>query len=68
MQRVCKKGWKVVVSVYSEKSLDLRVKSYEKVGVGILKIEKGVIYANGFISEQFSKEELEDLFKKFFKK
>jgi len=66
MRRVCRKGGKVIVSVYSEKSLDLRVKSYKKVGVEILKIEEGVVYARGFISEQFSKEELENLFKKFF--
>jgi len=66
MRRVCRKGGKVIVSVYSEKSLDLRVKSYKKVDVEILKIEEGVVYARGFISEQFSKEELENLFKKFF--
>ena len=66
MRRVCRKGGKVIVSVYSEKSLDLRVKSYKKVGVEILKIEEGVVYAKGFISKQFSKEELENLFKKFF--
>ena len=67
MRRVCKKGGKVIVSVYSEKSLDLRVKSYKRAGFEILKIEDDAVYIKGgVISEQFSKEELKNLFKKFF--
>ena len=67
MRRVCRKGGKVIVSVYSEKSLDLRVKSYKRAGFEILKIEDDAVYIKGgVISEQFSKEELKNLFKKFF--
>lgn len=66
MKRVCKRGGKIIISVYSEKSAGIRKKDYEKVGLHIIKIEQGVIYTEeGLISEQFTQTKLEDLFHNF---
>ncbi len=63
MKRVCKNGGKIIISVYSEKALKTRLESYKKVDLPIIKIKGGTIYAEeGFISEQFTKPQLEKLF------
>ena len=65
MKRVCKKDGKIIISVYNDKSLEIRKKSYEKVGLHITKIKDGIIYTKeGLISEQFSKPQLQQLFDK----
>jgi len=66
MKRVCKKGGKIIISVYSERALEIRKKDYEKVGLHITKFENGIIYTEeGLISEQFTKPQLEELFNSF---
>lgn len=63
MKRVCKEGGKIIISVYSERSLEIRKKDYEKVGLHITKLENGTIYTEeGLVSEQFTKPQLKDLF------
>jgi len=65
MKRVCKKDGKIIISVYNDKSLEIRKEDYEKVGLHITKIKNGVIYTKeGLISEQFSKPQLKELFDK----
>lgn len=66
MKRVCKKDGRIIISVYSEKSSEIRKKDYEKVGLTITKIENGIIYTKeGLVSEQFTKPQLENLFNDF---
>jgi len=63
MKRVTKKGGKILVSVYSEKALDIRLKEYNRIGIKIKKISKGIIYTdNHLILEQFDKEKIESIF------
>ena len=65
MKRVCKKDGKIIISVYSDKALEIRKKDYEKVGLHITKIKNNIIYTEeGLISEQFSKPQLKELFDK----
>ena len=63
MKRVTKKGGKILVSVYSEKALNIRLKEYNRIGIKIKKISKGIIYTdNHLILEQFDKEKIESIF------
>jgi len=63
MKRVCKKDGEIIISVYSENALETRKNDYEKVGLHITKIEGGkVTTKEGLISEQFSKEQLIQIF------
>ena len=63
MARLAKPGGKIVVSVYSENALDVRISDYKRVGLHIEKIEDGRIYTKeGLVSEQFDKNELGELF------
>jgi 2-polyprenyl-6-hydroxyphenyl methylase/3-demethylubiquinone-9 3-methyltransferase len=63
MKRVCKSNGKIIISVYSEKSLEIRKNDYEKVGLHITKIDNGIIQTKeGLISEQFTKSQLGKLF------
>jgi len=65
MKRVCSLGGMIIVSVYSENSLDVRRTDYEKIGLHIERIEKGIVYTKeGLISEQFTKEQLAEIFNK----
>ncbi len=65
MKRVCKKEGKIIISVYNDKSLEIRKKDYEKVGLHITKIENGIVYTKeGLISQQFTKLQLKQLFDK----
>ncbi len=68
MKRVLKKDGKIVISVYSEDAFEERMNNYKASGVLIREV-KGttVIFDESLgdnISEQFSKKELEDIFKK----
>ena len=63
IKRVLKKNGKIIVSVYSEKATDARIKGYKKVGLHIEKIENGRVYfKEKHITEQFSKEQLNKIF------
>ena len=66
MKRVLKNSGKIIISVFSEDALEDRMKIYMASGVEIKKIENGkVIFDESLgdnISEQFSKEQLEDIF------
>ncbi|MEM2089797.1 MAG: class I SAM-dependent methyltransferase [Candidatus Pacearchaeota archaeon] len=63
MQRVTKKGGKIIISVYSENALNIRIKEYKRIGIKIKKIQNGTVYSeNGLILEQFNKEKLKRLF------
>jgi len=66
MKRVLKKSGKIIISVFSEDALEERMKVYKASGVEIKKIENGkVVFDESLgdnISEQFSKEQLEDIF------
>lgn len=66
MKRVLKNNGKIIISVYSEKALPIRIKSYKKVRWPIINTtKKGTVYVKGgIISEQFSKEKLKKIFKK----
>ena len=65
MKRVCKKGGKIIISVYNDKALEIRKKDYKKVGLHIIKIKDGIVYTKeGLISEQFTKQQLKELFDK----
>ena len=65
MKRVTKKGGKIIISVYSEKALPVRLKEYKRVGVEIKTIKDGLIITiEGIVTEQFSKRELKIIFNK----
>jgi len=65
MKRVCKKGGKIIISVYSEAALKNRIEDYKEAGLHIVKTEGGTIYTEeGLVSEQFSVESLRDIFRK----
>jgi len=64
MKRVTKKSGKIILAVYSERALKLRIKEYEQVGVKITKIEGGKIhFEKGITSEQFSEKQIKEIFK-----
>ena len=66
MKRILKNSGKIIISVFSEDALEDRMKIYKASGVEIKKIENGkVVFDESLgdnISEQFSKEQLEDIF------
>ena len=63
MKRVTKKGGKIIISVYSEKALDVRIKQYKKIGMKIKKVQNGTVYTkDDLILEQFTKEEIRKIF------
>lgn len=63
MKRVCRKGGKIIISVYSDKSFKIRKKSYEKIGLHITKVEDRIVYTKeGLISEYFTEQQLEKIF------
>tara|TARA_Y100000310_G_C20499850_1_gene723416 strand:+ start:109 stop:750 length:642 start_codon:yes stop_codon:yes gene_type:complete len=66
MKRLIKKDGKILLSVYSEGANSKRATAYESVGLKIKTIENGKIhFEDGLISEEFSKDELEEIFEKF---
>jgi len=69
MKRVLKDDGIIIISVFSEDALPERMKVYERVGVKIKEVtEKGkVVFDEDLganVSEQFSKQELEEIFEK----
>jgi ubiquinone/menaquinone biosynthesis C-methylase UbiE len=65
MKRVVKKNGKIILSVYSEKALATRLENYSRVKFPIIKINynTGEIYSSGGdFTEQFSRQQLENLF------
>jgi ubiquinone/menaquinone biosynthesis C-methylase UbiE len=66
IKRVLKNTGKIIISVFSEDALEERMRVYKATGVKIKAIEGGnVVFDESlgdYISEQFSKEELEDIF------
>jgi len=67
MKRVTKKGGKIIVSIYSEKALPVRVEGYKKVGWVIIKKstkERTIYTKDGLTSEQFSKRKIKKIFQK----
>lgn len=68
MKRVVKDDGILIISCYSENAFEERMKMYEKANAEIKEVKGTTIIFNedigDNISEQFSKEELEDLFKK----
>ncbi|MCH8741553.1 class I SAM-dependent methyltransferase [Patescibacteria group bacterium] len=66
MQRVTKKGGRIIISVYSEKALPIRLKEYKKAGMKLEKTSKDgtVVTEEGIITEQFSKRKLQKIFNK----
>lgn len=66
MKRVLKESGKIIISVFSEDALGERMKIYKESGAKIKEIKNGtVVFDESFgdnISEQFTKEQLEDIF------
>ncbi len=63
MKRVLKQDGKIIISVYSENALDIRIKDYKKVGLHIEKIKGGKVYfREGHATRQFSKKQMVKLF------
>jgi len=66
MKRVLKESGKIIISVFSEDALEERMKVYKASGIIIKSIENGKVVfdesVNDNISEQFSEEQLEDIF------
>jgi 2-polyprenyl-6-hydroxyphenyl methylase/3-demethylubiquinone-9 3-methyltransferase len=66
IKRVCKKNGKIIISVYNNKSLEIRKKDYEKIGLHVIGIKNGIICTKeGLISEQFTKSQLKEMFDKY---
>jgi len=66
MKRVLKKEGKIIISVYSDESLDKRLTMYNKIGFKIKRVEKtGTVVFDDFrtegISEQFSEKQLREI-------
>jgi 2-polyprenyl-6-hydroxyphenyl methylase/3-demethylubiquinone-9 3-methyltransferase len=66
IKRLIKKNGKILISVYSEGAKSKRIKAYESIGLKIKTIKNGkIIFEDGLISEEFSKDELKKIFEKF---
>jgi len=64
--RILKKDGKILLSVYADGAKDLRIKAYRDIGLKAdLKEDGTVIFEEGLLSEEFSKQQLEIIFKKF---
>ncbi len=63
MKRVCRKDGKIIITVWSEKSLNDRIKTYEKAGWEIEEIEgNNIVIKDSHTSEAFTKEGLLKIF------
>ena len=66
MKRLIKKDGKILLSVYSKGANSKRATAYESIGLKIKTIENGkILFEDGLISEEFSKDELREIFEKF---
>ena len=68
MRRVLKDSGKIIISVFSENALEERMRVYKTSGIKIKEVKNGtVIFDESLgdnISEQFTKEQLENIFSK----
>lgn len=65
VQRVVKKGGKIIISVFSENALQERAENLKRAGFKIVKTKNSKIFTKeGLITEQFTKEKLKNIFKK----
>ena len=65
MERVCKKGGEVILSVFSDNAKYAQIENLTRVGLKNIKDDGKAIYTSeGFYSKRFSKEDLNELFKK----
>jgi len=65
MKRVLKEDGEIILSTYNEDAFDERIKIYKEIGVPIEKIKGTTVfldYPSAKISEQFSQEQLEEIF------
>jgi len=63
MKRVCKNDGRIIVSVYSQDSVEPRRRSYEEVGLKDIRIEGNAITTEeGLFSECFTRDRLEKMF------
>ena len=66
VKRVLKKDGKILLSVYIDGAKDLRIKAYRDIGLKTdLKENGAVVLDGGLLSEEFSRQQLEIIFKKF---
>ena len=66
MKRLIKENGRILLSVYSKDANSKRATAYESTGLKIKTIENGkFIFEDGLSSEEFSKDELKDIFGKF---
>jgi 2-polyprenyl-6-hydroxyphenyl methylase/3-demethylubiquinone-9 3-methyltransferase len=66
MKRLVKNDGKILLSVYSNGANSKRTTAYKSIGLKIKTIENGkILFEDGLISEEFSKEELKNIFEKF---
>lgn len=66
MRRLIKKDGKILLGIYSKGANSRRIKAYESIGLKIKTIENGkIIFEDGLVSEEFSKDELRKIFEKF---
>ena len=65
MKRLIKKDGNILLSVYSKDANSKRATAYESIGLKIKTIENEKIhFEDGLISEEFSKDELKEIFEK----
>lgn len=68
MKRVTKETGKIIISVYADKALENRLEMYKRIEVPIKEIKDGYVTFDESVgahtSEQFTKEQLEELAKK----
>jgi 2-polyprenyl-6-hydroxyphenyl methylase/3-demethylubiquinone-9 3-methyltransferase len=66
MKRLIKKEGKILLSVYSKGANSKRATAYKSIGLKIKTIENGkILFEDGLVSEEFSKDELKKIFEKF---
>lgn len=64
MRRVTKSGGRIILGVYSERALPIRIRDYSQSGLHIIRVdpEKKIFTEEGLVTEQFTRNKLEDLF------
>ncbi len=63
MKRVIKPNGKIIISVHAARAISAKIEWYTNTGFTGIQVEKNLIYtAQGFISEHFSKKQLQKLF------
>lgn len=66
MKRLIKKEGKILLSLYAKGAATKRVTAYKSIGLKIKTISNWkIVFEDGLISEEFSKDELKNIFEKF---